>query len=183
LVSGPPLAGKTDLALGYLASRATGPVVVTARRHSDDIADMFVDNGGDEDKLTVVDCAHEGGSARVRTSFVGTPSNLTAIGVQATKGIELFDEDDTVGVAICSLSDLLTYHEVRPVCRFVAALRSHLDTDGFVVGVLNEAQHDDSAVAAVTGQFDAVFETRATESGREMRIRDDAGRLSEWQSF
>jgi hypothetical protein len=185
LVAGPPLSGKDDLALRYLASRAANPVVVTARRHAEKVADLFVENGGDREDLAVVDCAHEGGrgESTVRTSFVGSPTNLTAVGVQATKAIELGSANGSVGVAICSLSDLLTYHEVASVNRFIGALRRQLDADGFVVGVLNASQHDDSTVAAVTGQFESIFDTRTTEDGREVRIRDKDGERSKWRPF
>lgn len=188
LVSGPPLSGKTDLALTYLSTGAEGSVVLTAHERPEAIVDSFRGCGGDPARLRVVDCSGQGDPLDERVFGVSTPSDLTTAGVELSDAVESFGADEgdrstTVGVALCSLSHLLTYHDTDQVCQFVDAARSRLSSEGFVVGVLNDRMHDDETVATVTAQFDAVAETRMTDEGRQTRRRDDTGTPSEWQPF
>lgn len=189
LVSGPPLTGKTDLALSAVSTRAERSVVLTAHERPDAIVDTVRDCGGDPEMLRVVDCSGQGDPADERVAVVGTPSDLTTAGVElsdAVDRLEVVTPDDRsapLGVTLCSLSHLLTYHDTARVCQFVDAVRDHLAAEGFVVGVLNDRMHDEGTVAAVIEQFDAVAETRVTDEGRQTRLRDDTGTPSEWQSF
>ena len=187
LVAGPPLSDKTTLALRRLAERAEQAVVLTVHTPPANLRDLFTDVGGDVRTLRVVDCSGTGDDPEDdRTSLGDGPSNLTSAGVLTTSVVaearaEAGDAD-AVGVAVCSLSDLLTYHDDAKVCRFVNSLGNRLGDDGFVVGVLNDRMHDASTVDAVTDEFEAVVETRTTDEGSEMRVRD-VDSPSAWRSF
>lgn len=182
LVSGPPISGKTSLAIRYLAERAGGTVIVTTHRPPAKLCDTFVDNEGDTATFRVVDCSGttDGGNNPAYVSVAKGPSDMTSAGVLTTDAIAEVEGAGAVGVGVCSLSDLLSYHDARAVSRFVDAIRGSLDETGFVVGVLNDRMHDETTVAALTNKFDVVIETRVDEDGSEMRVRDSGG-FSEWQ--
>jgi len=187
LVTGPPLSDKTTLAHRRLAECADQAVVLTVHTPPAKLFDLFTDVGGDVRTLRVVDCSGTGDDVENdRISLGDGPSNLTSAGVLTTSVVAEAEaaagDGETVGVAVCSLSDLLTYHDAPRVCRFVDALSHRLGNDGFVVGVLNDLMHDASTVDDVTAEFESVVETRTTDDGREMRVPDADGR-SPWRSF
>lgn len=184
LVSGPPISGKTSLAMRCLVERADGVVVLTTHRSPSKFDDAFLDGRGDTEAFRIVDCSGTPDERDDSPHVIAAdgPSNMTSAGVLTTAAIADVEDAGTLGVGVCSLSDLLSYHDTDTVCRFVDAMKGTLDESGFVVGVLNDQMHEETAVAALTDKFDVVVETRADESGREMRLRDSEG-YSAWQDF
>ena len=117
---------------------------------------------------------------------VGSPADLTGIGIQFSK----VADDVAVGggslrVGLDSISTLLMYAEdPRSVFRFVHAFTGRVTAmDALGLFVVDPEAHDERTVAMVRGPFDGRIQVRAGERGPELRVTGLAGQPDGWQPF
>lgn len=207
LLEGPPMSGKARLAQRLLdvGFEAGEPAVVVATKKS---ASWYREQHGADAPLFVVDCvsaaagrAVERGRIDNRTYVVGSPADLTGIGI----GISQFlDELDTGGEAdagvdnadadtgtdeptpirfyLDSISTLLAYSTPDQLYRFLHALTSRTRSVGALALCLAHTSGvDESEIARFRSLFDATVETREGEDGPEVRTRGLDDDATGWQ--
>jgi hypothetical protein len=94
----------------------------------------------------------------VRTEFVGSPGNLTDLGVTVLERLETCDERDPRTVLCCqSLSVLLQYSASQEVYQFLHTLVGHLEQfDATAHFHLHENAHEETTVAELRPLFDRI---------------------------
>jgi KaiC/GvpD/RAD55 family RecA-like ATPase len=187
LVSGPPMTGKYTVMLRLLAATADDLVVVstdtqaaTVRRDVHELAGLPPESVG------VVDCAgtadDEGGDDLVR--HVGSPENLTQLGIQFTSLTEQFEDREHVAVGLSSLSTLLMYWDAQRVYQFLRVFLDRVeDLSWSCVSVVGSTMHDEQTLHTLYDPFDAIIETRETDDGRELRRRGRLDAPTDWEAF
>ncbi|MFB6142428.1 MAG: RAD55 family ATPase [Halorientalis sp.] len=186
LVAGPPMTGKADLAMDILAAGARdgeGALVITTNDTAESVVEDFRGRVPEVETLSlgVVDCRGDetgGGSSPqaepgVFYHHVGSPSDLTGIGIGITKCLESLHESgaDRGRMALISLSTMLTYTDRETVFKFCHVLSSRLDAAGYLgVFTIDTGAHDDQTVQVIKQAFDGLVEIREGDAGREARV-------------
>ncbi|PSQ09077.1 hypothetical protein BRC93_13855 [Halobacteriales archaeon QS_5_70_15] len=121
----------------------------------------------------------------VTASRVGSPGDLTGIGIRFSKIAEAVSGGGGIRVGVDSLSTLLMYVEdPRSVFRFVHAFAGRIAAvDGLGLFVVDPGIHDDRTLAMLRGPFDSRIQVRTGEHGPELRVSGLAGQGAGWQSF
>lgn len=185
LITGPPMTGKVDLALSVFergVEQGEPALVVSPDAGADRIRERFPS----ADLLHVVDCSGGGVSFDDTASvkFVGSPGDLTGIGIGLTKCNQAIGPAATRGVrlGVLSLSTVLRYAHVDPVFSFVHLLTGRIDAAGYLgVFTLDSTSHDPQVVQTVRAQFDGVVELREANDGTvEGRVLGLEGGSREW---
>lgn len=195
LVTGPALAGKDEFLHSVLArgiSEGQGAVVVTtdddANRLVADIQSRTPESEGHE--VAAIDCRGDGDREQTELAQggpltrVGTPADLTGIGIGITQSFERLQEAGlTKGrVGLTSLSTLLTFTDEKTVFKFAHVLTSRIDAAGYLgVFTIDASAHDEQTLQIVTQAFDGVVDVR-DDGSREARVRG-LGEASEWAAF
>ncbi|MFB6173391.1 MAG: hypothetical protein ABEI39_01995 [Halobacteriales archaeon] len=187
LVSGPPMTGKYELMLRLLAENVDAAVFVTTKNGADELRSDFRSHADvAEDEVGVVDCVTPAESRAdpdgPATEYVGSPSNLTAIGVAFTDLFSAFDgRHDRVGVGVHSVSGLLMHNDLKGVYQFLQVLAGQARSAGwFNASVVDASVAEDGEM--IQHHFDGVIETR-TDGEREFRARGLTPTASEWRPF
>jgi hypothetical protein len=187
LVLGPPMTGKQSLALDLLGA-SFGPddaavVISTMRPVSTALSTLREATGASPGRLRGIDCSRDERDDQQGVSSVGSPSDLTGIGMHADRHLgELADAGYHPRVGLVSVSTMLPLTSFRPVYRFLHVLTGRATaTDSVCVVVLDSEAHDDRVVAAFTSLFDRRVEVRDADDGREVRVLDTSGETSEWR--
>lgn len=190
LITGPPMTGKYDLfrsvLVGYSDAIITKQRATNVREEILSVTDDLFD-----ERIGVIDCvSQEDGTEAddVVTKFVGSPRNLTGIGVGFT---EVFDEfldqfeGDRLAVGLHSASQLVMNADVKRVYQFMQVLTGQVRSAGCLgVAVLDAGAGASEDVAILQHHFDGMLETRNRDSGpREYRIRGLKPTTSEWSPF
>lgn len=185
VVAGPPMTGKYGLLLRMAAGAEAAPVVISTGDSAGRVREQFAAAGGAPDVVRVVDCVSRQRNEAVEddetTRYVSSPENLTEIGVKYT---DLVEDLGDVFVALCSLSELLVYHEADAVYRFARVLFEQTESRGWpAVALLNSSAHDERTIHTLYDLFDTVVETRESDAGRELRVRNRVHPPTEWTKF
>lgn len=117
-------------------------------------------------------------------SSVGSPGDLTGIGIQFSKVADAVSVDGAgLRVGVDSLSTLLMYVEdPRSVFRFVHAFTGRIAAmDALGLFVLDPGVHDDRTTAMIRGPFDGRIQVRTGERGPELRVPGRTGGPDGWQ--
>lgn len=189
LVTGPPMTGKRSLALDLLAASFgvddAALVISTMRPVSEALATLQTATGASPARLRGIDCSREEAADGQQVSSVGSPSDLTGIGMHADRHLgELSDAGYRPRMGLVSVSTMLPLMEFRPVYRFLHVLTGRTAaTDAVCVVVLDSEAHDDRVVAAFTSLFDLRVEIREGDDGREVRTLDASDDVAEWRSL
>jgi KaiC/GvpD/RAD55 family RecA-like ATPase len=195
LVRGPAMSGKFEFVLRALATLGDRSILVSTTNNAESARSRFA-AFADPDHLGVVDCVTRAHDQHVEDSefvrYASSPQNLTQVGVKFTDLVETVRESDPVSaeggdaiaVGVHSLSTLLMYWEVEQVYQFVRVLLTQAQSMGWtVVVVLDDAATDEQTVNTLSQPFDAVVNTRTTDTGREFRLRTRQGGVGEWTDF
>ncbi len=190
LIAGPPMTGKYDLMLRLLADVGERGVLITTgdpaekvRADYAEIADCAPESVG------VVDCvSKQRGGDLVEDELVryaSSPKNVTDIGMKFTDLYEVFREtDQTVGVGVHSLSELLMYLDPQDVYQFVRVLTRQVESEGWsTIAVINSTMHDEQTLHTMYEPFDTVINTREEDGAREMRVRNRQTAATAWTTF
>lgn len=193
LVSGPPMTGKYELMLRLLSTYADSPVVISTKNGADRVREDYRSIDGDvpADRIGVIDSAGHQGSADAESDtvkHVGSPGNLTDLGVQFTELFETFHDDPSVGhvgVGFHSVSQLLMHAEIKRVYQFLQVMIGQIrSAEWFAVTVVDAGTADEDQLAMLQHHFDGLVETRENETGaREFRVRGLGSNASDWITF
>ena len=192
LVSGPAMTGKDALLFDLLADGGRdgeGAVgVTTGDRAADWIGGLESRAPGVADhQLGVIDCRaernHDDPDSGVYVHHVGSPSDLTGMGIGITESFERLHDAgiDQGRLGLSSLSTMLTYSDKETVFKFCHVLSSRLDAAGFLgFFTIDSSAHDDQTLQVIKQAFDGLVEIQEIESGREARVRGLRPGPSEW---
>jgi len=192
LIAGPPMTGKYQLLLRLLGAKTDAAILISTKNGVERVRDDYraVTGTLDEARLGVVDCIsyHEAPTVTGPVRFVGSPENLTRIGVKFTDLFEGFREDPDVerlGVGLHSVSQLLMHSKVNQVYQFLQVLVGQIRNERcLVVAVVDTSAADDEVVRTLQQHFDGLVTTRENETGtREYRVRGLSPSASPWTEF
>ena len=168
--------GRTPGEAAVLVSTDGSPS--SSRRRFDDTANLGLvccGTGADEsvgDGITV--------------SSVGSPGDLTGIGIQFSKVADAVSVGGgSVRVGLDSLSTLLMYVEdPRSVFRFVHAFTGRVAAKGALgLFVVDPGAHDERTLSMLRGPFDGRIQVRTGDHGPELRVTGLAGQPNGWERF
>lgn len=189
LVVGPTLSGSRDLLLELLLDNndSDGVIFISADAGGEQAIEAFEGTGTEFDpgRMCVIDCTRQasGSDGAIRT--VGSPSDLTGIGIEFSSLYHSLHSRDTsrVRVGLNSVTTLLTYAEdFRTVYRFLHTLTSRIRTsDGLCAAVIDPDATDQQALGTIAQAFDGRIDVRE-EDGLELKVRGLDDQPTGWQS-
>lgn len=193
LVSGPPMTGKFDFLLGLLARHTDRSILVSTKYEASEVFDRFRAASGQSDRTdAVIDCvadpdANPRPDPTAPVRYVGSPRNLTRIGIEFT---DLLDEFGTApegghgGVAFHTLSSLVMQLEIKPVYQFLQVFFGQIRGTGWLgLAVIDTEGPGAEEAQLLHHHFDGLVETREGDRGREYRVRGLTPTTTEWRSF
>jgi len=190
LVSGPAMTGKEALVFDILADgvrEGEGAVVVTTGDRAGDVIGAIETRapGVAGHQLGVIDCRgdSDGDDSEAYVHHVGSPSDLTGMGVGITNSFERIQNAgiDRGRLALASLSTMLTFADEQTVFKFCHVLSQRLDAAGFLgFFTIDSSAHDDRTLQIITQAFDGLVEIRETDGTREARVKGLRPDPSEW---
>jgi len=166
LLTGPPLAGKSDLGFDVLEAGVPsddGTIVVSTR----DAAERVLAERRalfEYDPVAVVDGAteHQGLSTADadRVRYVASPEDMTGIGIEFTGLLEeLHGEVERIRVLFSSVTPLLLYADLGTAFRFLHVFCNRVESaDALGLYVLQRAVHDEQALHTLRQLFDGTVE-------------------------
>jgi len=193
LISGPAMTGKEALMFDILADGVRedeGAVVVTTGDGAEDVIDAIESRapGVAGHQLGVIDCrggsdGASGGHDGAYVHHVGSPSDLTGMGVGITNSFERLQDAgvDEGRLALTSLSTMLTFADEQTVFKFCHVLSERLDGAGFLgFFTIDSNAHDNRTLQIITQAFDGLIEIREQDGTREARVKGLQPDPSEW---
>jgi len=193
LVMGPALSGKNRIAcdlLGDAFAEDAQPIAVTATDTASQFRTRFepyVSADHHVEDVLVIDALADASdpSARAdRTLTVGTPADLTGIGVQLSKALERLPPARREGacVLVDSLSTLLIYSDIKRLFRFVNAINRRLNEAGCrTVHVLDSDAVDSQHRQQLLQLFSTAVDVKEEAGQTKCRVRGE--RTTEWHEF
>lgn len=184
VVSGPPLAGKSALALGTMAAGnrdGRDALLVTTTRSAPRV---FEDGLDGEGRVGVVDCTPgEGGDVPAdKVSHVGSPADLTGISMPVSKFVESVDADPVV--VLDSVSSLLMYADKAAVFRFLSVMTTQVRRKGGLgLYTLDEGSHEEQTVRTFEQLFDGRVDLRDEGGEREAKVGGVGSVPDRWLPF
>ena len=179
------LAAGADLAMEPHA-RADADGVELRMDFAADPLDQLESYDGELPVLVTNRVAWEGGEAADTelTKYASSPKNLTELGVKFTELAEQWEDQPDTTVGVHSLSQLLMYWDADRIYQFVRVLLGRTrNQDWLTVAVINSTMHDERTLHTLLDPFDTVVDTRTTDEGWEMRLRDRSSSPTDWQEF
>ncbi|PSQ45363.1 hypothetical protein BRD17_01570 [Halobacteriales archaeon SW_7_68_16] len=192
LIAGPPMSGKRELLLRLLAAgnrRGESVIYVSLRDNARTIGteyEAYVTD--DRRQLGIVDCVGDRPASDVSGISVATinsPSDLTGIGIEASKLIERGVTQGDVNLGVDSLSTLLLYAEFEPAFRFLHVLTGRVSAvDGLGLYLLDPTTIEEEQFRQLQTLFDGMIELRETDEGsRELRARGLGDIPENWRRY
>ncbi|MFC7205172.1 hypothetical protein ACFQJC_16760 [Haloferax namakaokahaiae] len=183
LIAGPAMTHKRRLMLSLLAesddSQRGGKIVVTTRKPAPTITTEFEHIAGHSaeqfeviDTTSVADLlSRDARSAQSR--YVSNPGDLTGIGIHLTESLRThFEAGRTARVGLHVLSTIAMYTDLKRVFQFLHVITGRIAAAEFTgVFTLDTGFIDDRELELLKQPFDALIETRETESLAEVRTR------------
>lgn len=193
-IAGPPMTGKYHLLLRILAAYTDGVIIISTKNSADRVQSDYlaITQNGSEDRIGVIDCVSHNDTAGAvrethRTKYVGSPQNLTAIGVKFTELFEQFyahPNADNIGVGLHSASQLVMHAGIKRVYQFLQVLTGQVRSAEWLgVTVFDTVTDTEEDAQLLQHHFDGVIETRVHNGEREYRVRGLTPRSSDWTSF
>lgn len=194
LVAGPPMTGKYDLFLQILASYTDAVIIISTKNRAARIREDYRPLAGDisDEDIGVIDCVSHNETAgqynetRI-TKYVGSPNNMTAIGVKFTELFEAFYERNdlsNVGVGLHSASQLVMHADIKRVYQFLQVLTGQVRSAGWLgVVALDTSIDTDDELRLLQHHFDGIVETKEHNGGRAYRVRGLSPQASDWIPF
>jgi KaiC/GvpD/RAD55 family RecA-like ATPase len=191
LVVGPTLSNKDQLAYDLLArSWANGvtPFAITATDAGPEFRsrfETFVPPGNRVEDVYVVDCAESSRSGEGderATCDVGTPADLTGIGICLSKGYDGYGTGGRRRILLDNLSTLLIYSDIDRVYRFLSTINSRVTEVGDVtIQLLDEDALDSTDRNTLLNLFSTIIEVRTEANTTLFRVHGDT--QSEWYEY
>lgn len=190
LVSGPSHVGTRDLSIRMLVGReGEGSILITTNQRARRIAEDCERVGLTltDSSTAILDCVgDDDAGVPTRVLPVSGPSDLTGIGMRYSDVYRGFQRNDIerVRTGLFSLSTLLSFGDLKPVCRFAHTLVGRIDSvDGLGVLLIDPAIHDEQTISTLSQFCGGRIEVRDGEEGPELRSRGLPNQPREWQPF
>ena len=189
VIAGPPMSGKYELMHRILGEAADRAIVLSTGHDAERVRTDYTETTGhDPDSIAIVDCVtREQGSDIADTElnkYASSPKNLTELGVKFTELAENWDDQPETSVGLHSLSQLLMYWDADRIYRFVRVLLGRTRNQGWLtVAVINSTMHDERTLHTLLDPFDTIVDTRTTDEGWEMRLRNRSSSPTPWEQF
>lgn len=195
LVSGPPMTGKQEYAVGILADgvrAGEGAIVVTTKDDASQVREDFTGLTGQDDPLVgVVDCVtRQQGTPTLQehdlVRYASSPVDLTGIGIELSELLRDFYEERGVTqnrVLLHSLSTLLMYSNLQTVFRFLHVFTGRVQSaDALGLFVIDDTGHDQQTMSTLKQLFDGAIDVREEGNTRQARLVGIEGG-SEWRDM
>ena len=189
VIAGPPMSGKYDLMHRLLGEAGQQAIVLSTGHDAERVRTDYADTTDeDPDTVAIVDCVsrEQGGEVEDtdRTKYASSPKNLTELGVKFTELAENWDDQPETSVGLHSLSQLLMYWDADRIYQFVRVLLGRTrNQEWLTVAVINSTMHDERTLHTLLDPFDTVVDTRTTDEGWEMRLRNRSSSPTPWEQF
>ena len=192
LVSGPSMAGKRRLILRMLAQGASmdeGGAVVTTNDPASAVLGEYQElRDPDEDYLQLIDCVgSQGGGERDNVRSVGSPGDLTGIGIEFSEIAREANEADIqrFRIGFDSITPLVMYVDLQRLFRFLHVFTSQIQSNDWLgIFTIDPSSHEEQAVNTISQLFDGVIDIRLPdEGGREVRVRGITSSPTDWVSL
>jgi len=189
LVIGPTLSDKDEIAFDLLAERwqdgDTNPFVVTASDSARALRSRFqgfVPRGRSAADLYVIDCSESPDAESQSTCSVGSPADLTGVGICLSKGYDHYGTRGNRRVLIDNLSTLLIYWDVGRIYRFISAINSRIAEVGDATVQLLDTDAISSEDRSKLFQlFSTIVQVRMEAGKMLFRLRGDT--TTEWYEY
>lgn len=186
----PPMVGARSIVYRFVArglEAGEGCVVVTTDRDTAAVRESVAqETDAGLELLGVVDATGRSpdGDGAGRVTAVGSPADLTGIGIGLTGLVEALHDDGADGyrVVLDSLSSLLVYADFERLYQFAHTVRNQVGQAGGRSLFLLSADTDQEYFSKLEHLFDGVFELREHDGATEYRRRGVAP-SDGWQSF
>ncbi|WP_251330140.1 RAD55 family ATPase [Haloplanus pelagicus] len=189
LISGPAMSGKRQLVFDILAPdpETIDPIVaMTTDDPAPRIRTQFEDRGVRVDPSTfrVVDASGAPGEDDPIVHRVGSPADLTGMGVAFTNAVDEMATPERLRLGFVSISTLLQYVDAERAFSFLHVLSRRTSAAGYLgVYSIDPTTHEDRFVNVVTSIFDAAVELREEDGQREVRVRGLSDVAPKWTEF
>ena len=189
VIAGPPMSGKYDLMHRILGNAGKRAIVLSTGHNANRVRTDYTETTGhDPDTVAIVDCVTREQGTDVEdtdlSKYASSPKNLTELGVKFTELAENWDDQPETSVGLHSLSQLLMYWDADRIYRFVRVLLGRTRNQGWItVAVINSTMHDERTLHTLLDPFDTIVDTRTTDEGWEMRLRNRSSSPTPWEQF
>ncbi|WP_254274067.1 DUF7504 family protein [Haloarcula marina] len=182
LVVGPPMTGKRELVTRLLAkgfSDGDGVAVVTTDSSAADVREsiaQYAEMPPEGLPLGIVDClgdAHDRTERHSLDSRVGSPADLTGIGMELTSLLEALYEGHsrTLRVGLLSLTTMSMYAPPEQVVRFLHVVSNRIaEANGVGFVVAHSDTMDEEHLQRLRSFVDGVVEIRERETDVQLRV-------------
>lgn len=189
VITGPPMSGKYELMHRILGEAGERAIILSTGHEADRVRTDYTETTGhSSDTAAIVDCVSREQGSTVEdtelTKYASSPKNLTELGVKFTELAENWDSYPQTTVGLHSLSQLLMYWDADRIYQFTRVLLGRTrNQDWLTVAVINSTMHDERTLHTLLDPFDTVVDTRTTDEGWEMRLRDRMSSPTPWKPF
>jgi len=189
VIAGPPMSGKYDLMHRILGNAGKRAIVLSTGHNANRVRTDYTETTGhDPDTVAIVDCVTREQGTDIEdtdlSKYASSPKNLTELGVKFTELAENWDDQPETSVGLHSLSQLLMYWDADRIYRFVRVLLGRTRNQGWLtVAVINSTMHDERTLHTLLDPFDTIVDTRTTDEGWEMRLRNRSSSPTPWEQF
>ncbi len=189
VIAGPPMSGKYELMHRIFGAAGDRAIILSTGHDAERVRTDYTETTGhDPETVGIVDCVTREQGTEVEdtelTKYASSPKNLTELGVKFTELAETFDAYPETTVGLHSLSQLLMYWDADRIYQFVRVLLGRTRSQEWLtVAVINSTMHDERTLHTLLDPFDTVVDTRTTDDGWEMRLRDRSSSPTPWEEF
>ncbi|MFP4632787.1 MAG: RAD55 family ATPase [Halobacteriales archaeon] len=186
LVEGSSAEAKERLCHAVLregADNGEPSIYVTTKYTAEEVLERFDVSDPFEQRFGVVECTSHGsaGDDGEMVKHVGSPGDVTGIGIKVSDLIDLYTEQGIEGGRVClnSVSTLLMYSDLETVFRFLHVFTGRVRSiGGLGVYVVEPDMHDPREYSTLVQLFDGTIEVRG-EGELEARVTG-VGRDVDW---
>jgi KaiC/GvpD/RAD55 family RecA-like ATPase len=170
LVTGPPLAGKRQLAREFVRTGVAdeeGTIYITMRDTAGRV-ESLIDGSETTAPVGIVDCVSEQvvdpAPVGDHVKYASAPTDMTSIGIKFAEFIEEFNRQDGIvanRIVLDSITTLLQYTTLQSVFRFLHAVTTRVaEVDAVGAFLIESTVHDEETMGTIQELFDGVVERR-----------------------
>lgn len=193
LCSGPPMIGKRELVmdlLGQGVDRREATVVVATDRNAMEVQSELASHATRDLSTAPLGIIEAAGTqstetpAHGRLERVGSPTDLTGIGIGVSNFLERFRAIDGTGgirVGVLSLSTMLLYSDPERVLQFLHVFgRRVKESDALAVVMVHTGSLEPAVETQIASFVDGAIDVREREGARQVRVRGIGTEPTDW---
>ncbi|AWB27407.1 DUF7504 family protein [Halococcoides cellulosivorans] len=174
------LARLSDLFIAHGLEVGDDCILITTDRGAGDVLQTIQELAADPvlERFVIVDATGQEyeGESPCQIESVGSPGDLTGIGIGLTKAIDALEPDPgEFRVTVDSVSSLLVHAGFDRVYQFMHMVVNRIGSRGGTGISLLAADTDASEVSQFEGLIDGVIDVRSGDDGGEYRVRGATG--------